>query len=381
MLRKQRLFAGGHAAARGTKGKVVGIFKTSLFKNPVKNPEERHAKNKHNLGFVTLSRKGKGEKNSKEQSEMYTKALALAASARAKTAAARAAKAPIVLLSKPAPASLNQMERGAGITAPAPPCPLQMKNRFLRSVPETQGTYRHDGKHVQGALRRKLLWLILAEKYAMFSQTMKKKKNKPAATMQVLFVSMSSSLNDEEIYFQRHSKNLTQYKRATMKFLRGLRCLNAGYDDKSHDDPFADLQVAMRDERIQAREEFERLLREFKNKNSQDISSNRGNKLDAVQTADASTLGYAVQSAIMDSSVSITALSVEHQLFSHCCALHANDSDGIVRDDAVAMKYAALNRTVLACLRRVESSALLVDMITGTKHLRDVLTTVSEKKR
>ena len=314
---------------------------------------------------------------------MYTKALALAASARAKTAAARLAKAPVILKSQVHPTTTRESQQSAGTTAREPNIPLIIKNRFLRSIPETIGTYRHNGKHVQGSLRRKIVWLIFAEKFVAFSETMKLQN-----VNSILFVAMGSSLNDEEVYYSLHKSELMRYKKSTMQYLKGLRAANVGQDNPSHHDPFSQLQIILREKRMEARENFSRLLTQHSVGSKQHKSMTRGNKFDAVVTvggtgnsgAKSSTLDF-LESQFQNVVLEITALSIEHQLFAYCCAQHQREVQEEVRDAAVATQYSVTLQLVVSFMIDKESAAVLSDLLTGAKHLRDILLARKARKR
>ena len=102
------------------------------------------------------------------------------------------------------------------------------------------------------------------------------------------------------------------------------------------------------------------------------VSSTRGNKLDAV-VLQASGGGGGTDGAPQDVMLEITALSIEHQLFAHCCSQHIREENGIGRDNAIASKYKNTAHAILSVLRQRESAVLMSDLLSGAKHLRDVL--------
>ena len=163
------------------------------------------------------------------------------------------------------PTAMVGVAAPVGVTAPEPRIALMVKNRFLRSVPETVGTYRHNGKHVQGALRRRILWLFFSEKYS--SLNLNGKNERPdkqvdhSSNNQKLFVSMSASLNDEEMFYMKHANALLHYKKHTMKYLKGMRSFIAGGTaNQYHDDTFGHVQILLRDERMICRNELKKMF-------------------------------------------------------------------------------------------------------------------------
>ena len=264
---------------------VIGDVKIPTHLIAVNGSIHEKLKSQTAIPLTKLSRKNNTSK-SMEEKLLYDKALAMAASVQAQTLALRNSKPPIQYKTVPKTKILVP-HVCSGVKAKQPPCSLASKNRFLRSVPETQGTYRHNGQHVQGALRRKLLWLILGEKYVYMNGLIS--KNKQDREMQVLLIAMAGSLNDEEIYFQKYSNNLNQYKKSMMKYLKGLRCEIASkmnhteVRNHEHDDPYADVQIHLRDDRLETRVALSILFKKFNVKNQNLSSQSRGNKFDQVR--------------------------------------------------------------------------------------------------
>jgi hypothetical protein len=109
------------------------------------------------------------------------------------------------------------------------------------------------------------------------------------------------------------------------------------------------------------------------------VSSTRGNKLDAVVLqasgggGGGGSRGGGTDGAPQDVMLEITALSIEHQLFAHCCSQHIREENSIGRDNAIASKYKNTAQAILSVLRQRESAVLMSDLLSGAKHLRDVL--------
>ena len=309
------------------------------------------------------------EKSQKEREKRYAGASASSFSSSSSSMSASAAIA--------APQQANEMSQRP--PAANPKCSDLLKNRFMRSVPETAGLYRHDGNHVQGALRRKIMGLIFAERYAL---------HPPSASASVfeyrrLLDAMAMSFRDEGILFQAFQREIPRYRRAALNLLRKLRSArsnNAVPIGGGVPDPFKDLRKSMKGVCKSTRNKFLKLLTAAaENESTQKAhGADKGaggnflNSSAGAQRRNPTLLSQCIDAHELKILVKVAALGMEHQLLSQSFLRHAQEADGIRRDDTVLRSYERMKGMLFEVLQSRQDVAL--DAVRGATGIANILT-------